>query len=152
MYSVSVLSDTANALEDNKRMLLKSLSKTDTSVSLSNDDTFCGNMTVMATIDNFTFSSIHPNLIRYSHQWIDIIASIGPTLSRATSISHSKDMAISHCAYELVFKNTGILEMLPDISGKTPDEQTSFGFEVISCENDSVEHGDGSSNRIVWSV
>ena len=126
LFTVSMLSDTANALENNKRELLKL------------NPTFGGNVAVIATIDKFSYSSIPPKVIRYIHQWMDFTASIR-LFSDATAVT-GVDNKASRSDWELVFNNMGILGA---ISGKSEENETAFGFKVNLCE---------PSHEIAWKV
>eukprot|EP00579_Thalassiosira_antarctica_P000647 CAMPEP_0201868278 /NCGR_PEP_ID=MMETSP0902-20130614/2235_1 /ASSEMBLY_ACC=CAM_ASM_000551 /TAXON_ID=420261 /ORGANISM="Thalassiosira antarctica, Strain CCMP982" /LENGTH=371 /DNA_ID=CAMNT_0048393605 /DNA_START=45 /DNA_END=1160 /DNA_ORIENTATION=+ len=142
-HILSTLSDTTNVLEDKRRELLKS----DTNAQ----SVMHARIAVIATIDNFIYSSIPQTVIRYLHQWMDFIASIGTAHSDAAT-SFGEGTTTSHSEWDLVFTNTGILEPLPKVSGKRTEQETSFRFKVNLCVNESGEHSRGSTHEIAWRV
>jgi len=133
--SVSMLSDTANALDDNRMNVLKT-GVTD----LEKENIYSeGNVAVIATIDKFTFSSVPQRVIRYCHQWIDYVAAI-VTLNNDTTTFVTEDTAESHSStWELAFESIGIFNN----QGKT----SSFEFKVNECANESA-----NGNQITWKV
>mmetsp|Transcript_364 Transcript_364/g.791 ORF Transcript_364/g.791 Transcript_364/m.791 type:complete len:399 (-) Transcript_364:97-1293(-) len=147
---ISFLSDTANVLED-KRM--EQLVSNSDARSLDHDG-----IAIIATIDGLTYSSIPPRVIRYHHHWIDFIASIVPArTSDGSSFAAADDVDAntSHSEWNLVFKNTGILEPLSNknATGKRTERETSFGFEVNLRMNETREHHEeGSTHNIAWRV
>ena len=152
-----MLSDTANALEDKKRELIKSLhNNADSAHSSDSDKLLCGNTFVLATIDSATYSTIPPKVQSYIHQWMDITASIGPSQQHAdtTPINQSGINATSQSTWELVLKNMGMLGDLSGRSGHTAkEEEFSFDFRVVLCEDAPDEYGSTwSSYQIVWAV
>ena len=126
--AVSLLSDTANVLAKKKKELLKSNTNTFSSNQVIAD------VSVMATIDAFTYSSIPPKIINYLHQWIDLTASIGPARP-------AEDGNTVHSEWDLVFENTGVLEVLPKVHGERIELENSFSFCFKS-----------DSHKIVWKV
>ena len=133
--SVSMLSDTANALDDNRMNVLKA-AVTD----LEKEDKYPeGNVAVIATIDKFTFSSVPQKVIRYFHQWIDYVAAIVP-LNNDTTTFVTEDTAESHSStWELAFESIGIFNN----QGKT----YSFEFKVNECADKSA-----NGHQITWKV
>ena len=133
--SVSMLSDTANALDDNRMNLLKA-GVTD----LEKENIYSeGNVAVIATIDKFTFSSVPQRVIRYFHQWIDYVAAIVP-LNNDTTTFVTEDTAESHSStWELAFESIGIFNN----QGKT----SSFEFKVNEFANES-----SNGHQITWKV
>ena len=117
---MSVLSDTADALGDNKRELLQSKSsesRSDDDCKYSND----GGVSVLVTIDKYTFSILPLRVTKYLHQYnMDYIATISPSRSDSMTFDNDhEDMTSSSNEYKLVIKDA------LDTSG-----EVSFGFKV----------------------
>ena len=119
--SVSVLSDTADALGDNKRELLQSKlseSRSDDDCKYSND----GGVSLLVTIDKHTFSTLPQRVTNYLHQYnnMDYIATIMPSRSDSMTFDNDhEDMTSSSNEYRLTIKDA------LDTSG-----EVSFGFKV----------------------
>lgn len=116
---MSVLSDTADALGDNKRELLQksSESRSDDDCKYSND----GGVSVLVTIDEHTFSTLPQRVTKYLHQYnMDYIATIMPSRSDSMTFDNDhEDMISSSNEYKLAIKDT--LGTKGDVS---------FGFKV----------------------
>ena len=156
-----MLSDTANILHENKMKLPKEIGGT---VGNGKRKYSCESVSIVATIDKFTLSSIPQKVIRYLPQWIDYIASISPTLLRNGS-GNDDTMAMTftdeetgnnnydHDEWsEVVFKEVGMLERLV-VVGKTAKEHhtSSFKFKLDIASTSTNESID-SSQIIVWKV
>lgn len=147
---LSFLSDTANVLEDKRREQL--ISNTDAR-SVDHDG-----IAIIATIDELTYSSLPSGVIGYHHHWIDFIASIVPACSSNGSsfaAAGDEDANTCHSEWDLMFKNTGILEPLSNknVTGKRTERETSFGFKVNLRINETGEHREeGSTHDIAWRV
>ena len=118
-FSVSVLSDTAVLLSDNKRELLQSKSsesRSDDNCKYSND----GGVSVLVTIDKHTFSTLPQRVTKYLHQYMDYIATIIPSRSDSMTFDNDhEDMTSSSNEYKLAIKDT--LGTKGDVS---------FGFKI----------------------
>jgi len=117
---VSVLSDTANALGDNKRELLQSNSsesRSDDDCKYSND----GGVSLLVTIDKHTFSTLPQRVTKYLHQYnMDCIATIMSSRNDSMTFDNDhEDMTSSSNEYKLAIKDT--LDTKGDVS---------FGFKV----------------------
>ena len=116
---MSVLSDTADALGDNKELLQSksSESRSDDDCKYSND----GGVSVLVTIDKYTFSILPQRVTKYLHQYnMDYIATISPSRSDSMTFDNDQeDMTSSSNEYKLVIKDA------LDTSG-----EVSFGFKV----------------------
>ena len=160
-----MLSDTANILHENKMKLPKEIGGTMGTVGSSKRRKYsCESVSIVATIDKFTLSSIPQKVIRYLPQWIDYIASISPTLVRSGSGNDDTmamtftDEEIGNNNYdhdewsEVVFKKVGMLERLV-VVGKTAKEHhtSSFKFKLDTASTNTNESID-SSQIIVWKV
>jgi len=161
-HLLSMLSDTANILHENKMKLPKEIGGTMGTVGSSKRKYSCESVSIVATIDKFTLSSIPQKVIRYLPQWIDYIASISPKLPRSGS-GNDDTMAMTftdeetgnneydHDEWaEVVFKEVGMLERLV---GKTAKElhTSSFKFKLDIASTNTNESID-SSQIIVWKV
>ena len=117
---MSVLSDTADALDDNKKELLQSKSsesRSDDDCKYSND----GGVSVLVTIDEHTFSTLPQRVTKYLHQYnMDYIATIMPSRSDSMTFDNDhEDMISSSNEYKLAIKDT--------LGTKG---EVSFGFKV----------------------
>jgi len=117
---VSVLSDTADALGDNKRELLQSNSsesRSDDDCKYSND----GGVSLLVTIDKQTFSTLPQRVTKYLHQYnMNHIATIMPSRSDSMTFDNNhEDMTNSSNEYKLAIKDT--------LGTKG---EVSFGFKV----------------------
>ena len=116
---MSVLSDTADALGDNKRELLQSNSsesRSDDNCKLYSND---GGVSVLVTIDKHTFSTLPQRVTKYLHQYMDCIATIMSSRSDSMTFDNDhEDMTSSSNEYRLTIKAL-------DTSG-----EVSFGFKV----------------------
>jgi len=125
---VSVLSDTADALGDNKKELLQSTSsesRSDDDCNYSND----GGVSVLVTIDKHTFSTLPQRVTKYLHQYMDYIATIMPSRSDSMTFDNDhEDMSSSSNEYRLVIKDA------LDTKG-----EVSFDFKV-------------NQEELVWNV
>ena len=129
MLSVSVLSDTADALGDNKRELLQSKSsesRSDDDCKYSND----GGVSLLVTIDKHTFSTLPQRVTKYLHQYnMDYIATIMPSRSDSMTFDNDhEDMTSSSSDYKLTIKDA--LDTKEDVS---------FDFKV-------------DQEKLVWNV
>eukprot|EP00571_Detonula_confervacea_P013690 CAMPEP_0172306700 /NCGR_PEP_ID=MMETSP1058-20130122/7714_1 /TAXON_ID=83371 /ORGANISM="Detonula confervacea, Strain CCMP 353" /LENGTH=370 /DNA_ID=CAMNT_0013018669 /DNA_START=56 /DNA_END=1165 /DNA_ORIENTATION=+ len=144
-HILSMISDTAHALGGKRRELLNIDAP---SLAHSEHECYGGNIAVLVAIDKCAYSSIPQKVIGYLHQWMDFIASIGPVHSDATTVP-GEDATTPHSEWELVFKNSGVLELLPEDSKKTTEQETTFGF-TVNLGNESGEYSTRPSLQIVW--
>ena len=133
---VSMLSDTANSLDDNRMDVLKA-GITDSNTCLENKYSG-GYAAIIATIDKFTFSSVPQKVIRYLHEWIDHVASIVPSNNDTTIFDAEETAESNSSTWELAFEGIHIFNN----QGKT----ASFEFKVNECENHLHGH------QIIWKV
>ena len=136
-HILSILSDTANVLEDKRRQIL----------DLHNQSAPHPRIGVVATISHSTYSSIPTKVINYHHQWIDFMAAI----QSAHDDVSNRDSTNSQLEWDLVFKNTGIRDELPKTSDTKRDRKFSFGFKVKRV-NESEDRFTYSSHEIAWAV
>ena len=128
LHQVSVLSDTASALEEKGRGRMKSI----------ND--IGGNIAVVATIDKLSYSSVPPKVVGYFHHWMDAIAAIEPARSVGRTIDAGAGTAITHHSeWKLAFKSAS-------------DQESSFAFRVNEIRNESDERDRVPSHEISWSL
>ncbi|KAL7535789.1 hypothetical protein ACHAXR_006728 [Thalassiosira sp. AJA248-18] len=145
-HILSVLSDTANVLGDIKTELL--LLNINTSSVHTNEKYRETDVSVVATIDGFTYQSIPQKVIRYLHHWIDFIAAIGKAHHDAAPIA-AEEFITPPSEWELVFKNASLMP-LPNVPRKSTEQDKSFWFDVKVC---GVPGGDMSgSHVIIWQV
>jgi len=123
---VSVLSDTADALGDNKRELLSSESRSDDDCNYSND----GGVSVLVTIDKHTFSTFPQRVTKYLHQYnMDYIATIMPSRSDSMTFDNDhEDMTSSSNDYKLTIKDA--LDTKGDVSFDFKVDQEELVWNV----------------------
>ena len=117
---MSVLSDTADALGDNKRELLQS--KTSDESRSDDESKYSDNsVSVLVTIDKHTFSTLPQRVTNYLHQYnMAYIATIMTSRSDSMTFDNDhEDMTSSSNEYKLAIKDTS------DTKG-----DVSFGFKV----------------------
>ena len=144
-WPVSVLSDTADILDNKRRELLKSNSNT---ASPGHNYFGGGNISTIVTIDKFTYSSIPQKVVGYLQQWMDFVATVVRASSHGSDAMPvvGEDFIASHSTdWEIVFRAVGLLLEI------VPNAETSFGFRVNARES-SGGYGSAPSSEIAWKV
>lgn len=120
---MSILADTAIVLDDKRRELLKSSGGLNGASDGAGDACFGGSISIVATIDQFSYSSIPPKVTSYFNQWVDFIATVGN--GDSTMMADENDE--TPCSeWEITLKDTSSVEVEGD--------ETRFGFKVLSGE------------------
>lgn len=149
--TVSILADTANVLEDKRREILHSTIKSmsDSEEKQWKYDGENERITLVATIDHFTYSSLPPKVQRYFYQWIDFVASIKPTTAMQNDFDGT-DSCLS--TWELGFDceiASGVSPTSAEKSRNHIKQGACFGFKVVKqideCDNEPC-------NAIFWRV
>lgn len=85
VHLLALLSDTAHALDDkNNREWQQMKSMANNNAPLRIDDNHgeeessCRNISIMATIDKCTYSSLPAKVVGYIHHWVDVVGMIEP--------------------------------------------------------------------------
>jgi hypothetical protein len=138
-HQVSVLSDTASALEEKGRGRMKSINSVSEDRADDGED-LGGNIAVVATIDKLSYSSIPPKVVGYFHHWMDAIAAIEPVRSVGRPIYAGAGTAkTNHSEWKLAFKSAS-------------DQESSFAFRVNETRNESNERDHAPSHEISWKL
>ena len=139
LHQVSVLSDTASALEEKGRGRMKSINSVSEDPA-DHDEDIGGNIAVVATIDKLSYSSVPPKVVGYFRHWMDAIAAIEPARSVGRTIDAGAGTAITHHSeWKLAFKSAS-------------DQESSFAFRVNEIRNESDERDRVPSHQISWSL
>ena len=145
-WPVSILSDTADIMDNQRRELLKSNSNT---ASPGHNYFGGGNIYTIVTIDKFTYSSIPQKVVGYLQQWMDFVATVVRASSHGSNampVASEHDAINPHSAdWEIVFRAVGLLLEI------VPNAETSFGFRVNARES-SGGYGSAPSSEIAWKV
>lgn len=142
-WPVSVLSDTADILDDKRRELLI---KSNSNTAFPGHNYFeGGNISTIVTIDKFTYSSIPQKVVGYLHQWMDFVATIVKASSHGSDASEHDAINPHSADWEIVFRAVGLLLEI------VPNAETSFGFRVNARES-SGGYGSAPSSEIAWKV
>ncbi len=135
-----MLSDTADALEEKGRSLMEM-----TSIENVKRHRRCS---IVATIEKSAYSLIHQNVVRYLHHWIDFISIISPL--QDDTPTDQEDTAANCSEWELVHKNTPMLEKLSGASVTPTEQDISLKFRVTMLGNKSGEDHFGPLREISW--
>ena len=150
-HQVSVLSDTATALEERGGARTVKSTKVGVFEDRANRVEFSSgsNIAVLATIDKSSFSSIPPRVVNYFHHWMDAIAVIEPSMGEGRrGIVDDAGKGVNGSEWKLAFDGAIIME-----SGASYCGESSFAFRVNEIRNASDEQrGREPSREISWSV
>ncbi len=122
-----MLSDTADALEE-KGQLVTELASFQ-SFEFSEPHRRCS---IVATIETSAYSLIHQNVVKYLHHWVDFTYIIRPLQDVAPD-----EQSNYRSEWELVHKNTAVVETLSDTSRTPTGHEISLRFVVKTIENKS---------------
>ena len=156
-HQVSVLSDTATALEEKGRERMMKSTNIGVSEDRANRDDRSpgGNIAVVATIDKSSYSSIPPRVVGYFHHWMDAIAAIEPAKGVGRRATDDDDpfadgggkATTNYSEWKLAFERSADVTE----SGVSCGE-SSFAFRVNEIPNASDERDRELSREISWSV
>lgn len=146
---VSLLADTANALDDARREVPKTNNDASSSLDDNHGHTHFEDesVSIIATIDKFTFSSVPEKVVRYLRQWMDFVAELGP--GQADAMPDAGEDT-EECEWELAIKSMGLLEPLPKNRGSVAGQESSFVFSVTLREGDGCDSV--PMHQISWNV
>lgn len=134
-HLLSMLSDTADALEEKGMTELTSFQ----SFEFSEPHRRCS---IVATIETSAYSLIHQNVVKYLHHWVDFTYFIRP-LQVVTPDEQSSE-------WELVHKNTAVIETLSDALRTPTGHEISLRFVVKTIENKSEDDYYEPMREISW--
>ncbi len=144
---VSALADTGNILEDKRRELFKSNPAKSTNLdknNISNHD----RITLVATIDQTTFSSMTPKMQKYLHQWVDFVASLDSAkgCKPVNGHNHSGGGEVVS-AWDLVFEHGHGWNTKLD--SQSFNRRSQFRFNIVqTIDNDD----NGPCFEVLWTV
>lgn len=149
-FQVSVLSDTAAALEEKgRKRVIKSMTSSISEDSAHHERPLGGHIAVMATIDKLSYSSIPPKVVGYFHHWVDAIAAIEPVKSEGRHAIDDADggtVKANYSQWKLAFKSAGVS------ASAALYRESSFAFRVSEIQNGYDELDREASHEISWNV
>ena len=154
LYIVSMLADTANVLGDTRQKLLNHTNNNAT--SSSEYSKYCGsNVSIIATIDSYTYATIPPKVVGYlQQQWIDCIAAVRQKQANddgegAATFMQEESRSATHNEWEVEFQDMANPKSI--MSGQKMSD-TTFQFNVNSCNDETGEDGKAQTHKIVWKL
>mmetsp|Transcript_13887 Transcript_13887/g.29792 ORF Transcript_13887/g.29792 Transcript_13887/m.29792 type:complete len:413 (+) Transcript_13887:96-1334(+) len=146
-HVLSTLADTGNILEDKRRELLLSTASKSTNFD-QNDVSNHERITLVATIDQSTLSSMTPKMQKYLHQWVDFVASLEKTEGCKPFDGHYRYGGVDVVStWELVFKHGHVRNSEND--SDSISRQARFRFNVVQKIDDS---DNAPCFEVVWTV
>lgn len=143
--TVSILSDTGDALDGNRHLPLKASTNTDNSTNVPLNNNTIGGINLVATLDRSTYNDLPQKMTGHLCQWLDFTALITQSDNNADGVGNGRPSG-----WELEFKDMDAT--VSSSSSSKCKQKSSFGFKLKGSVRRVAEYESERVEDIVWMV
>lgn len=143
--TVSILSDTGDALDGNRHLPLKASTNTDNSTNVPLNNNTIGGINLVATLDRSTYNDLPQKMTGHLCQWLDFTALITQSDNNADIVGNGRPFG-----WELEFKDMDAT--VSSSSSSKCKQKSSFGFKLKGSVRRVADYESERVEDIVWMV